>query len=109
MQESLVQWTLLNNLDYLSKHLDFKIASKKAQELSTNFGRIDFILEGYKQNQLLVELETTLNERSKLNYCFEQIKSYKNVGWVSTDAGYDLVDSDTGEVVYDSKEDKWNV
>jgi hypothetical protein len=33
MQESLVQWTLLNNLDVLSKYLNFKIASKKAQEL----------------------------------------------------------------------------
>ncbi len=70
MHESLVQWTLLNNLDFLSKNLNFKIASKKAQEFSTDFGRVDFILEGYQHNQLLVELETILNEKKKLDYCF---------------------------------------
>lgn len=83
MQESLVQWTLLNNLNQLSKYLNFNIASKKAQELTTDFGRIDFILEGYKNNHLIVELETTLNEKSKLNYCFDQIKNYKNVKFVN--------------------------
>ena len=83
MQESLVQWTLLNNVNELSKYLNFRIASKKAQELTTDFGRIDFILEGYKNNHLIVELETTLNEKSKLNYCFNQIKNYKNVKFVN--------------------------
>lgn len=82
MQEYLVQWTLLNNLDYLSRYLDFKIASKRAQELTTEFGRIDFILEGYKNNQLIVELETILDEKSKLKYCFDQILDYKNVQFV---------------------------
>jgi hypothetical protein len=48
MKESLVQWTLLRNLDYLSKTLDFRIAEKKGQEINTDFGRIDFILEDYK-------------------------------------------------------------
>ncbi len=57
MKESLVQWTLLQNLDFLSKSLDFPIAIKKGQEITTDFGRIDFILEDPNKNQLIVELE----------------------------------------------------
>jgi len=79
MNESLVQWTLLNNLDCLGKCLKFKIASKIGQEISTDFGRIDFIVEDLKKNQLIVELETILNTKSKLKYCFDQIVNYKNV------------------------------
>lgn len=99
MQESLVQWTLLNNLSELSKYLSFKISSKKAQELSTDFGRIDFILEGYQNNHLLVELETTLNEKSKLNYCFDQIINYKNVKFVDDTEYCILYASETSEKV----------
>lgn len=99
MQESLVQWTLLNNLDHLSKYLNFKIASKKAQELSTDFGRIDFILEGYRNNHLLVELETTLNEKSKLDYCFGQILNYKNVKFVDDTEYCILYASETNEKI----------
>jgi len=49
MKESLVQWTLLQNLDFLSKSLDFPIAVKRGQEITTDFGRIDFILESSKR------------------------------------------------------------
>lgn len=79
MKESLVQWTLLQNLDYLSDNLDFPIATKKGQEVTTDFGRIDFILESHQQNQLIVELETTLDTKNKRDYCFNQILNYKNV------------------------------
>ncbi len=78
MNGSLVQWTLLNNLDYLSKILDFPIALKIGQEITTEFGRIDFVLEDSKMNQLIVELETVLNNKSKLDYCFNQMLNYKN-------------------------------
>lgn len=81
MNESLVQWTMLNNLDYLSKSLDFQIISKRGQEISTDYGRIDFIVEGYNKDQLIVELETLLNNRNKLDYCFNQILNYKNVSF----------------------------
>ena len=99
MQESLVQWTLLNNLNDLSKYLNFKIASKKAQELTTEFGRIDFIVEGYQNNQLLVELETTLNDKSKLNYCFNQVQNYKKVKFVTDTEYCILYASETSESV----------
>ena len=51
MNESLVQWTLLNNIDYLSEALNFKIASKRGQEITTDYGRIDFIVEDYQKKQ----------------------------------------------------------
>ncbi|KAF0237362.1 MAG: hypothetical protein FD181_1928 [Prolixibacteraceae bacterium] len=81
MKESLVQWTLLQNLEYLSKTLDFNISVKKGQEISTDFGRIDFILENSLKNQIIVELETTLDTRSKRDYCFNQVLNYKNVSF----------------------------
>ena len=81
MRESLVQWTLLKNLDFLSKQLDFKIASKSGQEITTDFGRIDFILENQKKKQIIVELETLLDARNKREYCFNQVLNYKNVSY----------------------------
>ncbi|MCK9452576.1 MAG: hypothetical protein M0Q90_12860 [Bacteroidales bacterium] len=79
MKESLVQWTLLHNLEFLSNNLDFPIAIKKGQEITTDFGRIDFILENYHKDQLIVELETILDTKSERDYCFYQILNYKNV------------------------------
>ncbi len=81
MNESLVQWTLLNNLDFLGKSLDFSIASKKGQEITTDFGRIDFIVEDFNKNQLIVELETLLDNKNKLDYCFNQVLNYKNISF----------------------------
>lgn len=81
MKESLVQWTLLQNLDFLSTSLEFPISIKKGQEISTDFGRIDFILENSKKEQLIVELETTLDSKAKRDYCFNQILNYKNVSF----------------------------
>jgi len=81
MNESLVQWTLLNNLAFLGRCLNFKIASKIGQEISTDFGRIDFVVEDFDRNQLIVELETILDTKPKLDYCFSQVTSYKNVAF----------------------------
>ncbi|MDZ7331561.1 MAG: hypothetical protein ONB31_06255 [candidate division KSB1 bacterium] len=82
MKESLVQWTLLHNLDFLSQLLDFKIATRKGQEVSTDHGKIDFILESFDKSQLVVELETLLNTQNKRDYCFRQILNYKNVKFI---------------------------
>ncbi len=95
MNESLVQWTLLNNLGVLGRYLDFNIASKKGQEITTDFGRIDFIVEDSHKNQLIVELETILNARSKLEYCFYQIINYKNVKFSDNTAYCILYASET--------------
>ena len=77
----MVQWTLLQNLDFLSKSLDFPIATKKGQEITTDFGRIDFIIESRKRDQLIVELETILDTKSKREYCFDQVFKYKNISF----------------------------
>lgn len=81
MNESLVRWTLLNNVDYLAESLDFQIAAKKGQEITTDHGRIDFIVENSRQEQLIVELKTILNSNSKLSQCFTQVLNYKNVSF----------------------------
>src|SRR5437762_2027753 len=79
MKESLVQWTLLNNLAHLSECLQFPIARKVGQEITTEYGRIDFVLENNRHQHLIVELETVLNTRGKLEYCFNQVLNYRNV------------------------------
>jgi hypothetical protein len=79
MNESLVRWTLLYHPDVLSEYLKFPIAAKKGQEISTDFGRIDFVLEDHRKNELIVELETVLNSKSKLEQCFTQVLNYKNI------------------------------
>ncbi|MBP1645207.1 MAG: hypothetical protein H6Q16_782 [Bacteroidetes bacterium] len=79
MIESLVQWTLLNNSDKLGEMLNFNINKIIAREYTTKFGRIDFILANNNNENLIVELETELNTKSKLNYCFGQILDYRNV------------------------------
>lgn len=79
MVESLVQWTLLNNKADLGKYLNFDFAEIIGQEITTDYGRIDFVLANSKNRHLIVELETTLNSKAKMDYCFTQTLNYKNV------------------------------
>jgi len=82
MKESLVQWTLLNNQEFLSNCLDFSIARKVGQEITTEYGRLDFVIENTQQQQLIVELETILNSQNKLDYCFSQVLNYRNFKFI---------------------------
>ena len=98
MKENLVQWTLLNNPAYLSKCLSFPISKKVGQEITTEFGRLDFVLENNKAQQLIVELETNLNSSNKLNYCFnpdyalEKMKGYsKTFEWFQRPVNHALL------------------
>ncbi|MCC7430337.1 hypothetical protein IT568_05805 [bacterium] len=84
MIESLVQWTLLNNSSKLGNYLDFDFAKIIGQEIATDYGRIDFVLADAKNRHLVVELETILNSKSKINYCFTQILNYKNIKFSDT-------------------------
>ncbi|MCL2063822.1 MAG: hypothetical protein FWG98_05570 [Candidatus Cloacimonetes bacterium] len=97
MKESLIQWTFLQNLSELSKYLDFPIAKSIGQEINTDFGRIDFILEDKTQKQLIVELETVLDTKIKRDYCFEQTKRYKNVKFRENTDYCILYDIETNE------------
>ncbi len=83
MNEALVQWTLLNNQKYLSKFLDFNFSNIIGQEISTDFGRIDFVVKNNSDKSLVVELETILDTKSKRDYCFNQTLNYKNVQFTS--------------------------
>ena len=84
MVESLLQWTLLNNPSRLGNYLNFDFARIIGQELTTEFGRIDFILANSENIHLIVELETNLNSKSKIDYCFAQTLNYKNVKFSNT-------------------------
>ena len=79
MVESLVQWTLLNNPNSLGEILHFDIFKIIGQEITTDFGRIDFVLANNQNKHLVVELETVLNNKTKLDYCFNQTLNYRNV------------------------------
>jgi hypothetical protein len=79
MTEALVQWTLLNNQKYLADFLSFNFSTVLGQEITTDFGRIDFVVKNNSGESLVVELETVLNSKSKLEYCFNQTLNYKNV------------------------------
>jgi hypothetical protein len=79
MVESLVQWTFLNNPSALGISLNFNIAKIIGQEITTDYGRIDFVVANNENHHLVVELETELNSASKMQYCFEQTLNYKNV------------------------------
>ncbi|MCO5248720.1 MAG: hypothetical protein M9887_07225 [Chitinophagales bacterium] len=63
MVESLVQWTLLNNPTELGNYLNFDLAKIIGQEITTEYGRIDFVVANTKNHHLIVELETTLNTK----------------------------------------------
>lgn len=79
MVESLVQWTLLNNPSQLRNYLNFDFTNIVGQEISTEYGRVDFVLANTENHHLIVELETMLNSRSKIEYCFAQTLNYKNI------------------------------
>jgi hypothetical protein len=40
---------------------------------------LDFVLENNQKQHLIVELETVLNTKEKLDYCFNQVLNYRNV------------------------------
>lgn len=80
MNESLVQWILLKESNYLQKCLDIKLRKKLVEYYTTDFGIIDFALE--TENEIVVvELETEIDNKSKLEFCTEQVKRYKKISF----------------------------
>jgi len=78
MNESLVQWVLLRRPEYLQERLGFKLERKLGENYTTDQGRIDFAFET-KEEILVIELETGINTRAKLEYCINQVKRYKHI------------------------------
>lgn len=79
MNESLVEWTLLREKTYLNKCLGLDIKKKIFQQYSTEFGRIDFAHELNDGSIAITELETVIDNKSKLEYCQFQCLEYSNI------------------------------
>ena len=83
MVESLVQWTLPNNGAVLASALQFDFAKIVGQEITTDFGRLDFVLANNSGKHWIVELETVIDSKAKLSYCLDQTLNYKNVSFAA--------------------------
>jgi hypothetical protein len=79
MNEALVEWTLLREQSYLKKCLGLDLKRKLFQQYSTEYGRIDFAHELPGERILITELETVVDQRSKLDYCQKQTLEYRNI------------------------------
>lgn len=69
MNESLVQWVLLRRPEYLQERLGFKLERKLGENYTTDQGRIDFAFET-KEEILVIELETGINNKAKFGLLF---------------------------------------
>ncbi|MDR2127163.1 MAG: hypothetical protein LBP63_10075 [Prevotellaceae bacterium] len=79
MNESLVEWTLLREQKYLNKCLGLGVKKKIFQQYSTEYGRIDFAHELNDGRIAITELETVIDNKSKLEYCQYQCLEYANI------------------------------
>lgn len=79
VEEPLVQWVLLREERYLRSCLGLPLMRKLAEQLTTDFGRIDFAYELDNGQVAIVELETAIDNTTKFNYCTEQITHYKQI------------------------------
>lgn len=82
MNESLVQWVLMRRPDYLQKKLRFALERKLGENFTTDEGRIDFAFET-KNEILVVELETGIDNKAKFEYCIDQMKRYKEIKFIT--------------------------
>ncbi len=81
MNELLVEWTLLGEQSYLRKCLGLKIKRKLFQQYSTEYGRIDFAHELDDGSVAITELETSIDNNSKLEYCQFQTLEYQKISF----------------------------
>ena len=79
MNESLVQWVLMHEQEYLQTVLGFGQIKKVGSEITTDYGRVDFIYETFNNEVLVIELETGINSESKYRHCIDQVLRYKNL------------------------------
>jgi hypothetical protein len=82
MNESLVQWVLLRRPEYLQEKLGFGLGRKLGENYTTEQGRIDFAFET-RNEILVVELETGINNKAKFEYCTKQVERYKDINFVT--------------------------
>ncbi|GHV10134.1 hypothetical protein FACS1894162_2780 [Bacteroidia bacterium] len=85
MNESLVEWTLLREQNYLNECLGLGVKKKIFQQYSTEYGRIDFAHELNDGRIAITELETVIDNKSKLEYCQYQCLEYANIQFGTKD------------------------
>ncbi|MDR2684686.1 MAG: hypothetical protein LBB53_04830 [Prevotellaceae bacterium] len=79
MNEALVEWTLLREQNYLNECLGLGLKKKIFQQYSTEYGRIDFAHELNDGRIAITELETVIDNKSKLEYCKYQCCEYAKI------------------------------
>lgn len=85
MNEYLVEWALLREQNYLQKCIPLPLERKVCQQYTTEYGRVDFAHKIKNDGFLITELETKIDNKSKLNYCIEQTKLYQNIRFSDTE------------------------
>jgi len=88
MNEYLVEWALLKEINYLQNCISIPLSHKICQQYTTNYGRIDFAHRIRDNGILITELETTIDSKARICYCFEQVKSYKKIRFNNIDKHY---------------------
>jgi len=83
MDESLVQWVLLRRPEYLKSRLGFEIQNRVGENYTTEQGRVDFIFET-KQEVIVVELETGIDNKAKLEFCMDQVTRYREIRFATS-------------------------
>lgn len=79
VEHKLVQWALLREENYLRQCLNLSLARKLAEELTTDFGRIDFAYELSDGRVAIVELETAIDSAALVEHCTEQLSRYQRI------------------------------
>lgn len=85
MNEYLVEWALLREQNYLQKCISLPLERKICQQYTTEYGRVDFAHKIKNDGFLITELETKIDNKSKLIYCIEQVKQYQNIRFNNSD------------------------
>lgn len=83
MTEALVQWVLLEQHEYLQSRLGFALTRKLGENYTTEQGRIDFAFETPKE-VVVIELETAINNKAKLEFCTEQVQRYQQIKFTTS-------------------------
>lgn len=81
MNEHLVQWTLLREWSYLQTCLRFPLLHRYGEYIHTEHGILDFVVltKDRQYPLLIVELETSIDGRSKFVFVVNQLQRYKQV------------------------------
>jgi hypothetical protein len=81
--EAIVQWVLLKQPEYLQSRLGFPLTRKLGENYTTEQGRIDFAFET-PQEIVVVELETSINNKAKLEFCMDQVQRYQQIKFTTS-------------------------